>query len=143
MASEDIGLADPRALEQAMASVEAFRLMGEPEGDLVLAQTTVYLAMAPKSDAVYIALGRARHDVQNSVDEPVPLHLRNAPTKLMKELGYGKGYQHAHNFKGAVANMECLPESLRGRRYYVPTNRGIEDRIAKRLAELKNDIQKR
>ena len=143
MASEDIGLADPRALEQAMASVEAFRFIGEPEGDLVLAQTTVYLAMAPKSDAVYVALGLARRDVQHSVDEPVPLHLRNAPTKLMKELGYGKGYQHAHNFKDAVTNMECFPESLRGRRYYVPTSRGIEGRIAKRLAELKNDIEKR
>ena len=137
MASEDIGLADPRALEQAMASVEAFRLLGEPEGDLALAQTTVYLAMAPKSDAVYKALSLVKGDVQNSISEPVPLHLRNAPTKLMEETGYSKGYKHAHNFHDAVTDMECLPESFRGRQYYVPTNRGIEERIAKRLEELR------
>lgn len=138
MASEDIGLADPRALEQAIASVEAFRFLGEPEGDLALAQTTVYLAMAPKSDAVYRALGLVKNDVENSISEPVPLHLRNAPTKLMEETGHGKGYKHAHNFQDAVTDMECLPESFRGRRYYVPTSRGIEERIAKRLDELRN-----
>ena len=142
MAAEDIGLADPRALEQAVAAVEAFRLIGEPEGDLMLAQTAVYLAMAPKSDAVYKALGRARGDVRESVDEPVPLNLRNAPTKLMKELDYGEGYQHAHDFEDAVTDMECLPEALRGRRYYLPTNRGIEERIAKRLEELRQDARK-
>ena len=141
MASEDIGLADPRALEQAMAAVEAFRLIGEPEGDLVLGQTAVYLAMAPKSDAVYKALGGARGDVRNSVDEPVPLQLRNAPTKLMKELDYGEGYQHAHDFEDAVTDMECLPASLRGRRYYRPTNRGVEERIARRLEELRKDVR--
>ena len=141
MAAEDIGLADPRALEQAVAAVEAFRLIGEPEGDLMLAQTAVYLAMAPKSDAVYKALGRAREDVRDSVDEPVPLNLRNAPTKLMKELDYGEGYQHAHDFEDAVPDMECLPEALRGRRYYLPTNRGIEERIARRLEELRKDVR--
>ena len=141
MASEDIGLADPRALEQAMAAVEAFRLIGEPEGDLVLGQTAVYLAMAPKSDAVYKALGGARGDVRNSVDEPVPLQLRNAPTKLMKELDYGEGYQHAHDFEDTVTDMECLPASLRGRRYYRPTNRGVEERIARRLEELRKDVR--
>ena len=137
MASEDIGLADPRALEQAIASVEAFRLLGEPEGDLALAQTTVYLAMAPKSDAVYRALSLVKGDAQNSLSEPVPLHLRNAPTKLMEETGHGKGYKHAHNFQDAVTDMECLPESFRGRRYYIPTSHGIEERITKRLDELR------
>ena len=141
MAAEDIGLADPRALEQAVAAVEAFRLIGEPEGDLMLAQTAVYLAMAPKSDAVYKALGRAREDVRDSVDEPVPLKLRNASTKLMKELDYGEGYRHAHDFEDAVPDMECLPEALRGRRYYLPTNRGIEERIARRLEELRKDVR--
>ena len=140
MAAEDIGLADPRALEQAVASVEAFRLIGEPEGDLMLAQTAVYLAMAPKSDAVYKALAQARGDVRDSPAEPVPLNLRNAPTKLMKELDYGEGYQHAHDFEDAVPDMECLPEALRGRRYYVPTNRGIEERIARRLEDLRRGV---
>ena len=97
--------------------------------------------MAPKSDAVYKALGGARGDVRNSVDEPVPLQLRNAPTKLMKELDYGEGYQHAHDFEDAVTDMECLPASLRGRRYYRPTNRGVEERIARRLEELRKDVR--
>ena len=137
MAFEDIGLADPRALEQAMAAVEAFRFIGEPEGDLVLAQVAVYLAMAPKSDAVYGAYNRVKQDVETTTAEPVPLQLRNAPTRLMKKLGYGEGYQHAHQFEDAVTEMECLPESLRGRRYYVPTGRGFEKRIAEKLEELR------
>ena len=137
MAFEDIGLADPRALEQAMAAVEAFRFIGEPEGDLVLAQVAVYLAMAPKSDAVYGAYNRVKQDVETTTAEPVPLQLRNAPTRLMKKLGYGEGYQHAHQFEDAVTDMECLPESLRGRRYYVPTGRGFEKRIAEKLEELR------
>ena len=141
MAFEDIGLADPRALEQAVAGLEAFRLIGEPEGDLVLAQVAVYLAAAPKSDAVHQALGRALGDVRDSVNEPVPLHLRNAPTKLMQHLGYGKEYRHAHDFEDAVTDMECLPAGLRGRRYYLPTNRGIEERIAKRLERLRKGIE--
>ncbi len=139
MASEDIGLADPRALEQAVAAVEAFRLIGEPEGDLVLAQVAVYLAVAPKSDAVYRALGSVKEDVRNSMADPVPMQLRNAPTSAMKHWGYGKGYQHAHHFEDAVTAMECLPESLRGRRYYHPTERGVEKRIAERLRELLRD----
>jgi putative ATPase len=137
MAVEDIGLADPRALEQAMAAVEMFRFVGEPEGDLALAQAAVYLAMAPKSDAVYKAAGRVRDDVQRTVADPVPMRLRNAPTPLMKSWGYGAGYQHAHEFEGAVPDMDCLPDSLRGRRYYFPTDRGVEKRIAERLAELR------
>ncbi|MCH8869477.1 MAG: replication-associated recombination protein A [Chloroflexi bacterium] len=142
MAFEDIGLADPRALEQATAAVEAFRLIGEPEGDLVLAQVAVYLAMAPKSDSVYAAFGQVKKDVQQTIADPVPLHLRNAPTSLMKQLGYGEGYQHAHQFEDAVTSMECLPEALRGRRYYFPTNRGIEKRIGERLEELRRKRKK-
>ena len=142
MAFEDIGLADPRALEQATAAVEAFRLIGEPEGDLVLAQVAVYLAMAPKSDSVYAAFGQVKKDVQQTIADPVPLHLRNAPTSLMKQLGYGEGYQHAHQFEDAVTGMECLPEALRGRRYYFPTNRGIEKRIGERLEELRRKRKK-
>ncbi|MCY4588771.1 MAG: replication-associated recombination protein A [Bryobacterales bacterium] len=136
MASEDIGLADPRALEQAVAAVDAFRLIGEPEGDLVLAQVAVYLAIAPKSDAVYRALGNVKEDVRNSMADPVPMQLRNAPTSAMEQWGYGSGYRHAHHFEDAVTDMECLPESLRGRRYYHPTERGVEKRIAERLREL-------
>ena len=135
MASEDIGLADPRALEQALAAVEAFRLIGEPEGDLALAQAAVYLALAPKSDAIYKALGEAEKDVQRTIAEPVPLHLRNAPTRLMKDLGYAHGYEHAHDRPDAVVDMDCLPPSLHGRQYYHPSDRGVEQRIQERLAE--------
>lgn len=134
-ALEDVGLADPRAVEQAMAAVEAFKMIGEPEGDLALAQAALYVALAPKSDAVYRALGAARKDAQETIAEPIPLHLRNAPTKLMKEMGYSKGYQHAHEHEDAVVEMECLPEGLEGRRYYYPTERGIEKRISERLEE--------
>jgi putative ATPase len=136
MAIEDIGLADPRAVEQAVAAVEVFRFLGEPEGDLALGQAAVYLAMAPKSDAVYKAMGTVRDDVQKTIAEPAPLHIRNAPTRHMKAWGYGEGYQHAHDFEDAVTDMDCLPDSLRGRRYYFPTGRGAEKRIAERLEEL-------
>ncbi len=137
MAMEDIGLADPRALEQAVAAVDAFRLLGEPEGDIALAQVAVYLSMAPKSDAVYTAMARVHDDVQKTVAEPVPLQIRNAPTRYMKAWGYGEGYQHAHKFEDAIPDMDCLPDSLRGRRYYFPTGRGVEKRIAERLEELR------
>ena len=147
MASEDIGLADPRALEQALAAVEAFRLLGEPEGDLALAQATVYLAIAPKSDAVYQALNQVKKDAESTAAEPVPMQLRNAATRSMKEWGYGKGYQHAHQHahqqEGAITDMECLPASLAGRRYYHPTDRGIEKRIGERLEELRRGKEKR
>ena len=136
---EDIGLADPRALEQAVAALNAFRLIGEPEGDLVLAQLAVYLAMSPKSDAVYRALASVKDDVQNTMTEPVPMQLRNASTSAMKDWGYGEGYQHAHQQDNAITDMECLPEPLKGRRYYHPTERGIEKRIAERLRELLRD----
>ena len=135
IASEDIGLADPRALEQTLAAVEAFRLLGEPEGDLALAQAALYLAMSPKSDAAYRALGNATKDAQETTEEAIPMNLRNAPTGLMKELGYGKGYQHAHENEDRYVEMECLPPGLKGQRYYYPTDHGVERRIAERLEE--------
>ena len=137
MAIEDIGLADPRALEQTVAAQQAVHFLGIPEGDLALAQAAVYLAVAPKSDAAYKALDLARADVSTTATEPVPLHLRNAPTPLMKQFGYSAGYQHAHKFEDALTDMECLPPSLSGRRYYFPTNRGLEKRISERLEEIR------
>jgi putative ATPase len=143
MAIEDIGLADPRALEQTIAAQQAVHFLGIPEGDLALAQAAIYLAVAPKSDAAYKALDVARADVATSIAEPVPLHLRNAPTGLMKAFGYGEGYQHAHKFEDALTDMECLPPSLAGRRYYHPTNRGLEKRIAERLEEIREGRKKK
>jgi putative ATPase len=137
MAIEDIGLADPRALEQAIAAQQAAHFLGIPEGDLALGQVAIYLAVAPKSDASYKALGAAMETVEKSPAEPVPMQLRNAPTRLMKQFGYGSGYQHAHQFEDAVNTMECLPESLKGTTFYEPTDRGVEQRIAQRLAELR------
>jgi putative ATPase len=136
-ASEDIGLADVRALNVALNATDAVRLVGLPECKLALAQAAVYLSVAPKSNALYTAYSSVVSDVQNTFNEPPPLHIRNAPTNLMKELGYGKGYQYAHDLKEKVADMECLPESLRGRRYYHPTDQGMERRIAEILAEIK------
>jgi putative ATPase len=136
MAIEDIGMADPRALEQAVAAMQAVHFLGIPEGDQALAQATIYLALAPKSDAAYQALNRARSDVQQTIAEPVPLHLRNPVTAAMREWGYGEGYQHAHDLPDALPDMPCLPPSLEGRRYYFPTDRGLEKKIAERLAEI-------
>ena len=136
MAIEDIGLADPRALEQCMAMQQAVHFLGMPEGDLALAQAVLYLAVAPKSDAGYRALQAATDDVRNGTAEPVPLHLRNAPTRAMKEWGYGEGYSHAHQEQDALTAMECLPAGLSGRVYYEPTDRGAERRIAERLAQI-------
>jgi putative ATPase len=137
MAIEDIGLADPRALEQAMAAQQAVHFLGIPEGDQALAQVALYLAIAPKSDAAYRALNRAMETVENTTAEPVPMQLRNAPTKAMKEWGYSQGYQHAHQFEDALNNMSCLPDNLRGAVFYEPTDRGLEQRIAQRLAEIR------
>jgi putative ATPase len=137
MAIEDIGLADPRALEQAVAAMQTVHFLGIPEGDLALVQAAIYLAVAPKSDASYRALGAVQADVQETMAEPVPLHLRNPVTSSMKQWGYGEGYQHAHLFDDAITGMECLPPSLLGRRYYHPTDRGVEKRIAERLEELR------
>jgi putative ATPase len=133
-ASEDIGNADPSALSLAVAAKEAYHFLGTPEGELALAQCVTYLATAPKSNAVYAAFGEAQADVASAPAEPVPLHIRNAPTRLMKELGYGEGYKYAHDYEGAYAEQDYLPESLRGRVYYRPTDRGLEAEIRKRLA---------
>ena len=137
MAIEDIGLADPRALEQSVAAMQAVHFLGIPEGDLALAQAAIYLSVAAKSDAAYRALGAVDEDVQATMAEPVPLHLRNAVTPAMKQWGYGEGYQHAHKFEDAITGMECLPPSLAGRRYYLPTDRGAEKRIGERLEEVR------
>jgi len=137
IASEDIGLADPSALDIALNALETVKAIGLPECDLALAEAAIYLACAPKSNALYTAMAEAKRDVVARMDEPVPLHLRNAPTALMKGLGYGKGYQYAHDFEAGVAPMDCLPPSLRGRRYYYPKSRGFERRLADRLERLK------
>ncbi len=137
MASEDVGLADPRALEQAIAAMQAVHFLGIPEGDLALAQTAIYLSVAPKSDAAYRAMGAVEEDVERTTAEPVPMNLRNAVTGLMKEWGYGQGYEHAHRLDDAVPGMECLPPSLAGRQYYFPTGRGVEKRVAERLEEIR------
>jgi putative ATPase len=137
MAIEDIALADPRALEQAVACMQAVHFLGIPEGDLALAQAAIYLCVAPKSDAAYRAMHELQNDVQATMAEPVPLHLRNAPTAPMKQWGYGAGYQHAHQFEDAIPDMQCLPPSLAGRRYYQPTDRGLEKRISERLDEIR------
>jgi putative ATPase len=137
MAVEDIGLAEPNALALCMAARDAVDFIGMPEGNLALAQAIVYLSVAPKSNALYTAYGAVLQDVEQTAAEPVPLHLRNAPTSLMKDLGYGKGYQYAHDTEDKVANMQCLPKSLRDRVYYQPTNEGVEKRIRERLEEIK------
>jgi putative ATPase len=137
MAVEDIGLAEPGALALCMAARDAVDFIGMPEGNLALAQAVVYLAVAPKSNALYTAYGEVQADVERTAAEPVPLHLRNAPTGLMKGLGYGQGYQYAHDLENKVADMQCLPDNLRNRNYYQPTNEGIEKRIRERLEEIK------
>ena len=142
MASEDIGLAEPGALGVALAAKEAFEMLGPPEGHLALAQAAVYLSLAPKSNALYVGYGEAREDLQQTVAEPVPLHLRNAATGLMSHLGYGKGYQYAHDAAEKVTGMTCLPASLSGRQYYRPTEQGFESRIRQRLEEIRR-IQKK
>jgi putative ATPase len=137
MAVEDIGLADPNALALCMAARDAVDFIGMPEGNLALAQAVLYLSVAPKSNALYTAYGDVQHDIEQTAAEPVPLHLRNAPTGLMKGLGYGKGYQYAHDVEGKVADMQCLPEGLRDRVYYRPTGEGIEKRIRERMEEIR------
>ena len=132
-ASEDIGNADPNALNIAVAAKEAVHFIGMPEGNTALAQATIYLAAAPKSNAVYIAYGRAAKDAHREAADPVPLHLRNASTQLMKQFGYGQGYRYAHDEAAGTAAMDCLPKSVSGRRYYVPTKRGFEKDLAQRL----------
>jgi len=135
-ASEDIGLAEPTALAQALAAKEAFHFLGIPEGKLALAQATVYLACAPKSNAIYAAYDKAAKDALEDVTEAVPLHLRNASTSHMKSWGYGKGYDYAHDHEEKVAAMDCLPEAIAGRRYYEPTEEGFEKRVGDRLQSI-------
>jgi putative ATPase len=136
MAVEDVGLAAPEALNLCLSARDAMHFLGSPEGELALAQAVVYLALAPKSNAVYTAYGAVTADIEATAAEPVPLHLRNAPTKLMKSLDYGKGYQYAHDVEGRVADMECLPPSLAHRRYYHPTQEGREKLLALRMDEI-------
>jgi len=137
MASEDIGLAEPGALAVTIAAMQAADFVGPPEGNLALAQAAVYLSLAPKSNALYTGYESVTKDLESSRAEPVPLHLRNAPTGLMKNIGYGKGYQYAHDVEDKVADMECLPESLAGTNYYRPTDQGFEARLRQRLEEIR------
>ena len=134
-ASEDVGNADPAALSLTLAAKDAYHFLGSPEGELALAQATLYLAVAPKSNAVYVALDEAVTDFRERPAEPVPLHIRNAPTGLMRNLGYARGYRYAHDEPDARVDQEHLPESLRGREYYRPTGRGLEAEIGRRLAD--------
>jgi putative ATPase len=137
MASEDIGLAEPGALGVTLAAKDAFDFLGAPEGHLALAQAAVYLSLAPKSNALYTAYGAVSEDVRKTEADPVPLHLRNAVTGLMKNIGYGDGYKYAHNFEEKVTDMTCLPDNLASRVYYKPTDQGFEQRIRQRLDEIR------
>ncbi len=141
MASEDIGLAEPGALAVTLAAKEAFDFLGAPEGHLALAQAAVYLSLAPKSNALYVGYGNVLEDVRKTAADPVPLHLRNAVTGLMKNIGYGAGYQYAHDYDEKITNMQCLPDNLSGRTYYKPTDQGFEARLRTKMhefAKLKN-----
>src|SRR3984885_614334 len=137
MAVEDIGLAAPEALNLCLSAKEAMEFLGSPEGDLALAEAVVYLALAPKSNAVYTAWGAVQGEIEHTRQEAVPMHLRNAPTRLMKELDYGKGYQYAHDEEGRVADMDCLPDSLHGHTYFQPTQEGREKQLAARMEEIR------
>jgi len=136
MASEDIGLAEPGALAVTLAAKEAFDFLGAPEGHLALAQAAVYLSLAPKSNALYVAYGNVVEDVRKTEADAVPLHLRNAVTGLMKHIGYGEGYKYAHDYEEKVTEMQCLPDNLSGRVYYKPTDQGFEGRLRTRMAEI-------
>jgi len=136
MAVEDIGLASPQALGVTLAARDAYDFLGTPEGELALAQAVAYLALAPKSNAIYTAFGEVQEDVEKTAADPVPLHLRNAPTPLMKSFGYGHGYQYAHDLESKVADMQCLPDNLRDRRYFHPTDEGFERELRKRMEEI-------
>jgi putative ATPase len=140
-ASEDVGLADPRALRVALAAFEAWEKIGPPEAELALAQAAVYLASAPKSNALYLAERAAKAEIEQTGPQPVPLHIRNAPTGMMKAMGYGRGYLYPHNYPGAWVEQTYLPEKIRNRLFYRPTGRGFEGEIARRAAERKNRKQ--
>jgi putative ATPase len=136
-ASEDVGLAAPQGLQMAMAAQQACHFVGMPECNLALCQAVVYLATAPKSNALYKAYQMVQSDIRYTMNEPVPMVIRNAPTKLMKELEYGKGYKYAHNFEDAQVEQEHLPDSIKGHKYYFPTDRGFEAEIKKRREQKK------
>jgi len=142
-ASEDVGNADPQALQIAVAAMEAFRFIGLPEGNLALAQVAVYLATAPKSNAVYTAYQKVRRDVREVENMPVPLHIRNAPTSLMEDLGYGEGYKYPHDYPDHFVEEEYLPENLKGRIYYEPSEQGGERDIKKRLENWRRQKRER
>ena len=137
-ASEDVGLAEPRALELAIAAYQACHFVGMPECTVNLTQIVVYLSLIPKSNSLYLAYEKAKKDVLENLAEPVPLQLRNAPTKLMQNLNYGKGYQYAHDTKEKITLMECLPHSLAKRKYYQPTDQGTEKRFKERLRDIQD-----
>src|SRR6185437_14799955 len=137
MAVEDIGLASPQALSITLAAKEAYEFLGSPEGELAIAQAVAYLALAPKSNAIYTAYGQVLEDVEKTAADPVPLHLRNAPTGLMKAFGYGKGYQYAHDLDSKVADMQCLPDNLREREYFHPVDEGFERDLRKRVEDIR------
>ncbi len=132
-ASEDIGMADPQALTVAVAAMQAVHFLGMPEGNLALAEAAVYLALAPKSNALYVGYGEVARDAQETLAEPVPLHLRNAVTGMMANFGYGKGYQYAHQAEEKLTDMQCLPDNLKDRRYYRPTDQGLEKRLKEKM----------
>lgn len=136
-ASEDVGLADPHALEIAVAAYHACHFIGMPECSVHLTQAVVYMSMAPKSNAMEIAYNMARADAKEHISEPVPLQIRNAPTKLMKELNYGKGYKYAHDYEEKMTSMQCLPDSLKDREYYIPTEQGLEAKYKAKLEQIK------
>ncbi|MCZ6750332.1 MAG: replication-associated recombination protein A [Acidobacteria bacterium] len=136
-ASEDVGMADPQALPLAIAAMQAVHFVGMPEGSLALAEAAIYLALAPKSNSLYAAYGAAQKDLETTAAQPVPLHLRNAPTRLMKDEGYGAGYEYAHNLEEKISAMPCLPPGLEGRQYYQPTGEGLEQEFRKRLEEIR------
>ena len=141
-ASEDIGLADPNALHAALAAFEAWQKIGPPEAELALAQAAVYLAAAPKSNALYLLEKTVKAEIENTGTQPVPLHIRNAPTRLMKQLGYSKGYLYPHNYPGARVDQEYLPKELQNKIFYRPTDRGFEGEIRKRMGRPKKKPQK-
>ncbi|MGD1967515.1 MAG: replication-associated recombination protein A [Desulfobacterales bacterium] len=140
-AAEDIGNADPHALGIALSAMEAFKFLGHPEGELALAQAAVYLATAPKSNSIYAAFGTVNAVIRKTGSLPVPLHIRNAPTRLMKDLGYGKDYKYAHNYENAIAPQEYLPDRIKGQRFYFPSNRGFEKKIKDRLDRWRELLQ--
>ena len=136
-ASEDVGLADPRALELAVAAYQACHFIGMPECNVHLTQAVIYLSLAPKSNSMEVAYNNAKADALTQLDEPVPLNIRNAPTKLMRDLHYGEGYQYAHDYKDHLTSMQCLPDSLLNRTYYEPSEQGLEARFKERLQQIK------